>query len=90
MVESKIKINSKILQPKDIFKSLNIAETDEAHKILSAAYLFLIYLNNGDMLKTNDVTFTKISNDVIHVDSTLNISSVIDAFNKKLILQLPI
>jgi hypothetical protein len=78
---------TKCLRPSDIFKILNVKDQEEAERVFKFTLSFLSYLSPDDILKTPDVTYTKISKDMIHIDSKVNLDDVIDTFNKRKIIE---
>ena len=79
----------KLVQPEKIFRSLNIKNTEEAQDVLQVAFGFLLYLKSGEKVQTANATFTKISEDLIHVDPDINMRDVVSSLERKNIIKLP-
>jgi hypothetical protein len=82
--------NTKIIQPAHLCKLLGTKHIKEAERVLSLAYAFLVYMNPGDSLETSDIRLSKISKDLIHVDSDFDLSQVVDGLEKKRVLCIPL
>ena len=79
-----------IIQPSSIFKMLNVKNNDDAEKVMSTTLSFLLYMKPGDILKTSNINFEKISPDLIYLDTDLNKDQMLDELSKKKIIKLPI
>lgn len=82
--------SKKTIQPQHLCKLLGVKHVKEADRVLSLAYAFLAYMNPGDELITSDIKFTKISKDLIHVESDYDLTQVVDSLEKKRVLRIPL
>jgi hypothetical protein len=79
-----------MLQPKDILKYLNAKDAEEALRIMSVAYAFLIYLQPGQVLETSAVTFTKLADDVLHLETEVESLEILNELEKNGVIRLPV
>ena len=77
---------TKNLTASDIFNILNVKDQEEAEKVFKFTLSFLSYLSVGDSIVTNDSTFTKVSVDLLQVETNINLEDVIDTFDKRKII----
>lgn len=80
----------RVLQPADLFRWAEIKGAEEAEKVLGHAYAFLNHMSVGDVLETSSVRFTKLSEDLIHVESLVNAERMVDALAKRRLLRFPV
>lgn len=73
-----------------MFDMLNVKNFDEARRVMSHSLGLLAYLNPGDRLEITDIKFEKLSNDLIYIDSRLDLAQVVDSLEKKRILKFPL
>ena len=78
---------TKVIQPKELFKLMNIKDTDEAVKIFQIALSFLVYIKEGEAIETSHAVFIKIADNMIKVNSKLDSKYTIDSLSKKRILK---
>lgn len=80
---------TKTITPSSIFKNMKLDSLNfvEAEKVLSVALNTLIRLNVGDVLETSSGTFSKIASDLVHVDTDLNQSQIVDSLEKRKIIK---
>jgi len=79
-----------VIQPSKLLKILNVKDEAEAEKILNCCFGFLIYLKEGQVLKTNTASFEKISNDLIHIDAKIDIKKTVKSLEKSKFIRIPI
>jgi hypothetical protein len=79
-----------LIQPKDIFKALQVKDKDEALRILSVAYTFLAYLKVGDALEVSSMEFSKIANDLIHLKINLSEEELLNTLEQFGVIKLPV
>jgi hypothetical protein len=79
-----------MLQPKDILKYINAKDVDEALRIISIAYSFLIYLQPGQSLETSNATFTKLADDVLHLETEVKSMEILNELEKNGVIRLPV
>lgn len=87
---SKSRPKERTIQPAHLCKLLGCKDHKEAEKVLSLAYAFLVYMSKGDVLKTSDIKITKLSQDLLHVESSFDLAQVVDGFEKNRILKIPV
>ena len=78
------------IQPKDIARIHGIKDIGFAHKMLRAAFHSLLYLRPGDKVETSYATFVKISDDLIQIDSDINLKQTVDSIESKKVLRIPV
>lgn len=83
-------MSEKIIQPQKLLKVLNIKDEGEAEKVLQSCFGFLIYLKEGQKLVTNTATFEKISNDLIHIQSKVDVKKTVKSLEKAKYIRLPV
>lgn len=83
-------IVGRTLQPKEVFDMMNIKDHEEAGKVLTAALYFLVYMHTGDKLETSVATFSKISDDLIHVGCLPRPEVIAEELAKKKIIRIPV
>lgn len=81
---------AKTIQPQQLFELLNVKNLEEATKVLATSLSLLAYMCPGDKLETSDMTFLKLSHDLIHIDCTTNFNQVVDNLDKSRVLRLPV
>lgn len=78
-----------VIQPESLYKILNVKNLEEAEKVLTVSYSFLLYLKKGDSLVTATATFNKIGEDLIQIDTKLNPDFITDELIRKRIIKFP-
>lgn len=81
---------AKTIQPQQLFDLLNVKNMEEATKVLATSLSLLAYMSPGDKLETSDMTFSKISADLIHVNCNMDFSQLVDSLHQSRILRLPV
>lgn len=81
---------AKTIQPQQLFDLLNVKNMEEAHKVLATSMSLLAYMSPGDKLETSDMTFSKISVDLIHVKCNMDFNQIVDSLHQSRILRLPV
>ena len=77
----KVKIN-----PKDLFKALDVVNEEEAFKVFEATLNFLLYIEVGEEIKLPSTTFKKISHDKIAISQTVtDRNTMLRLFKKRII-----
>jgi hypothetical protein len=79
-----------MLQPKDILKYINAKDVDEALRIISIAYSFLVYLQPGQSLETSSITFTKLADDMLHLETEIKSMEILNELEKNGVIRLPV
>ena len=77
----------KTFQPAEIYAMLGVRNTEEAEKVLTMAYNLINYLSVGDSIQTSVVCFTKLSPDLVYLESKINKQDVTDTLIKKKIIR---
>ena len=82
--------NKTIIQPRDLYKLLKIKEEDYklADQILSNAFAFLVYMKEGDVFETSDVTFSKLSHDLIYMNAEIDSEIMTNELKNKRVIKL--
>ena len=80
---------AKIVQPKKIFRALGVKDTEEAQNVLQVAFGFLLYLKPGEEMQTANASFSKISEDLIHIKPNIDMKDVVTSLDRKNIIKLP-
>lgn len=83
-------MKEKILQPSQILEQIGVKPTEEAIKALRAGLSFLNYLLIGDSIQTSLGKYTKISEDLIHVETELSGRPIVDSLEENNIFRLPV
>lgn len=78
-----------VLQPQQIFSmfKIKVQSLEEAERILDVALKLLVYLNPGDKLKSGGITYTKISEDLVHVDVKVKAEEIGDLLERKKVIR---
>lgn len=79
----------RVLQITEICEYLNIKNTEDLEKILTLLVNLLVYTKEGDQIKTSNIEFEKLSDNLIYVESKIedDISELL--LNRK-IVRIPI
>lgn len=80
----------RIIQPNDLFKMLNLKNSEEAEYILTQVFNFLLYIRPGDVIETSNALFEKVSKDLIYTNAKVNSPAVLKSFEEKLNLKFPV
>jgi len=78
------------IQPENLFKVLKVEDNKDTRMVLASTLKYLVYLNIGDKIEIKDVTFTKIGKDLIHIDTEIDLNSLVDNFEKSKIIRFPL
>ena len=81
--------DSKIIQPKRLFRILKVKDYEEAEKVFASTVGFLVYLPIGHTIQTSTCSFQKISEDLIHISSNINSEQVINYLEKTQVVKFP-
>jgi predicted Zn-dependent protease len=81
---------AKIIQPQHLCDLLGVKNVEEAKKILATGLSMLAYLSPGDQMEAGDMTFKKISKDLIYIDTDTDLSQTVDNLGKSRILRFPL
>ena len=74
----------------DIFKLHHIKNTKEAEKVLNSILNLFLYMKTGDELEFSLARFSKLSDDIIHIEPLINSEILLDSLEKKKIIHIPI
>ena len=84
------KIQTRVIQPHDLFEMHNIKNQVDAEKVLSSAFNILVYLRVGDAMETSALRFTKVADDLLQIESILELEMLVDTLQQRRIIKLPI
>jgi hypothetical protein len=79
-----------VVQPEEFFKMMKIKNLEEASTITSVIFSLIAYLKVGEELKTSSITLTKISPDLIFVDSNVDKTKLIDELSISKTIKIPV
>ena len=68
----------------------NIKNQVDAVKVLSSAFNILVYLRVGDAMETSALRFTKVADDLLQIESILELEMLVDTLQQRRIIKLPI
>ena len=83
-------MSEKIIQPKKLFRILKVKDFEEAEKVFASTIGFFLYLPTGHTIRTSTATFKKISNDLIHVESDLDMENLNNFLEKTGTIKFPV
>lgn len=78
----------KTIQPSDISGLIGVDQGD-VEKIMSLIFSMLLYMNPGDRMESSFALIEKIDATLIHIDSRVNKSNVIDFLEHRKIIKIP-
>lgn len=81
---------NKIFQPSELFEFLNCKDTETGHKILAGTLSLLMYLKPGESLETSFGTFSKLTPDLLHIQTNVHTDVLVDELVRSKVIKLPI
>ena len=78
-----------ILQKQDIFNRLGIKEGEDADKIFNLIMGFFVYMKAGDELSTSLIDFRKVDNELMWIESKIDVDEMVDSLESLKIIKIP-
>lgn len=82
--------NKQVFQPSEICSSCNAKDLQECMRIISSTLSMLLYLREGDALEYSSAKFSKLSDDLLHIETNLDIEQLADSLSHRRIIRLPV
>lgn len=79
-----------MVHPADVYRLADVKHPEEADRVMKLLYGYLLYLKPGEKLSTSMATFSKISEDLIQVQTTIDFEDLVDQLEHKHVIKLPI
>lgn len=76
----------RIVKPKELFKTLQFKDVEEAEKAFKYALEFLLYMSVGDVVETPSATFEKMSDELLYIKPR-TVNDVVEVLEKKRIIK---
>ena len=80
----------KIIQPKKLFRILKVKDYEEAEKVFASTIGFFLYLPIGHTIRTSTASFKKLSNDLIHIESEIDMDNLNNFLEKTGVIKFPV
>jgi hypothetical protein len=77
----------KEVRPKELFDMLQIKDVEEAERVFKYAFEFLAYISVGDIIQTPQGDFEKLSDDLIHISTSVNKDDMLNTLEKRRIIK---
>lgn len=80
----------RIIQLDQLADAIGVEYTDDTQKAFSAIMRIIAYMTKGDQLSCADVSFTKLSDDLLHVDTKIDSREVVDDIAGSRLMRIPL
>lgn len=81
---------SKVIQIKEFLHLLNVKNLEECELVATEILNLPVYLQPGDSIETSSTKYTKLDDNLIHLETKLEERRLLDAMQTKLAIKIPV
>lgn len=79
-----------VIQPSDILELAQVRNKKEGENLIRVILNILVYLNKGDTVVSGDSAFSKIDDNLIYVDTHIDLEELTESLQEKNIIRIPV
>lgn len=74
----------------DFLLLFNLPITKESDRLVSAVLSYMNYMPQGSSIQTSSMNFTKLSDDLLHIQSSVDKEEIVDFLDGMGVIKLPV